>query len=243
MEHNNILVKIGGKILESPANLNITISEFRNLISLQLVNNIIIIPGGGSLANFIRIADKTLKLGEDLSHWLAILAMHYNAKRYFIRYSDIKYIENYNELKSVMSNKSGKILVFGLYNYLRNEDSLPHNWNVTSDSIAYFIAERLNLKDVYLIKDIDGIFLVNQEVPIEEVSIKELKSLIKRGKLNEFKSSSHPLKKSTPIDSYVLNLIAKYGLNCIILNGTVSKRISNFFIPNKKKMYTLIKSN
>ena len=75
--------------------------------------------------------------------------------------------------KLINDNESKQILIFGPYNYLSNEDVLPHSWEVTSDSITLFLAYKLKLDVCYLIKDIDGIFLMDKPFPVTEISTKD----------------------------------------------------------------------
>jgi aspartokinase-like uncharacterized kinase len=69
----------------------------------------------------------------------------------------------------------------------------------------------------------------------------ELKDSNQLGKINKNKEI---LKKSKPIDSYLLKLIEKYKTPCYILDGRPSnQRIIEFFntdIPDEKKIYTKI---
>jgi len=128
------------------------------------------------------------------------------------------------------------------YNYLKKKDELPHSWDVTSDSIAIYIANKLNLNECYLIKDIEGIHNKNNEV-IKEISTIQYRELKKSGGLVEIGLNQYNLKKSKPIDSYLLTLIDKYKISCILLNGTLkNSRIINYFKNNEleNQVYTKI---
>ncbi|GAH20558.1 unnamed protein product, partial [marine sediment metagenome] len=54
--------------------------KLKKLYEDNTLQKIIIIPGGGSYANFIRSIDKKLVLGDDFAHWMAIFSMDYNGK-------------------------------------------------------------------------------------------------------------------------------------------------------------------
>ena len=240
-----IIVKIGGKIFEDQENLNSTITQLRELIKRNIVKNIIIIPGGGTIANFIRKNDATLNMGDDLAHWSAILAMHYNGLEISKKYSDIDYIIDFNLLQNLINdNESKQILVFGPFNYLSKEDILPHSWEVTSDSITLFLAYKLKLDVCYLIKDVDGILIEGKKLPITEISVNDYKKLLEMNKLAKIENQTTDLKESQPIDSYILKLIDEYKIPCIILNGTKGKlNILSYFDSSKnyEKIYTKIR--
>jgi 5-(aminomethyl)-3-furanmethanol phosphate kinase len=243
---DDILIKLGGSILENPQNLESTLNQFKNLVfSKNKINRVIILPGGGSYANFIRTIDVKLNIGEDLSHWMAILAMEKNANELYKRYKEELILFNdFQQLKLFLDkNEERKMLIFAPFDFLYQTDTLPHSWKVTSDSIAGYLAYNLNLKRCFLIKDIDGIIDKDKQI-MKKVSSRKLLRLIQENRLYKLASEGKEgLKKSKPVDTYLLNLINEYGLHCFILNGKYgSKNISEFFsnFQEDSKKYTEI---
>lgn len=239
MDNNQAIFKIGGKILENTENLESTIAQLTKLYEENILQRIILIPGGGSYANFIRKVDAELKLGDDLAHWMAIYSMNYNGIELNRKYPELELIE---DLKAFQDSK--KIFcVFLPYNYLRKNDNLPHNWEVTSDSIALHIAVQLHLNKCFLIKDIDGIYNIKSEM-IKHITPSQYKELKSSNKLAQKDINQSYPKKSTPIDSYLLTLVEQYGVSCCLINGSENRqRISEFFNPNlsdENKMFTKI---
>ncbi|MFX1389716.1 MAG: hypothetical protein ACFE9Z_06625 [Promethearchaeota archaeon] len=240
MNDKTAIFKIGGKILENIENLNSTISQFKQLNIEKLLNKIILIPGGGSFANFIRKVYSELKFTEEIAHWMGIISMNYNGLELKNKFPELDIIENFNKLKK--SDKS--IIVFLPYEFLKEQDKLPHSWDVTSDSIAILLAKELGLKECFLIKDVDGI-LNNKNELLKEILTTEFENLKEKGKIYEVKSNVGELKeRSTPIDLYSINLIHDYNISCIILNGSKNlNRILDYFKKEKQdeKLYTRIK--
>lgn len=239
MNYKTALFKIGGKILEDLDNLDSTISQLEQLYNENLIEKIILIPGGGSFANFIRKIYNDLKFTEEIAHWMGIISMNYNGLELNKKFPNIEVIENYDKLK-----EDRKIFcVFLPYEFIKENDKLPHSWDVTSDSISLLIAKELELNECYLIKDVDGI-LNNKNQIIKEISASEFNEMKESGKLAESFSKIELLKKiTTPIDPYVSTLIDKYKISCIILNGAInSHRILNYFKLTKPedKIYTKI---
>jgi aspartokinase-like uncharacterized kinase len=239
MLYQSIIVKIGGKILENKENLESTILQFKYICEKNFIQKIIIIPGGGKYANFVRMLDKKISIGDELSHWMAIFAMNCNGIEISQKYNDIKDFDNLDELKK----SKEKIVIFLPYDFLYQLDELPHSWSVTSDSITLYIAHQLGLKDCFLIKDIDGIISNNYNI-LRELTSSEYKNLKKTNKILTINTNREKRKDSQPIDSYIINLINKYNVNCIILNGSSNKkRIITFFEEsedNSKRFYTKI---
>jgi aspartokinase-like uncharacterized kinase len=238
MPHNIAVFKIGGKILEDYKNLECTISQLKKLYDDNTLQKIIIIPGGGSYANFIRSIDKKFVIGDNLAHWMAIFSMDYNGKDLNRKFTDFECIDDFEKIQ-----RAKRIFcIFLPYNYLKKKDELPHSWDVTSDSITIYIANKLNLNKCYLIKEVEGIYNKNNEV-IKEISTIQYRELKKSGSLAEIGLNQEILKKSKPIDSYLITLIDKYKISCILLNGTLlNSRIFNYFknIELKNQVYTKI---
>ena len=221
------LFKIGGKILENDVLLENTISQMINLYVTYSLDKIIIVPGGGNLANFIRFLDLNMDLGNELSHWMAIKAMNFNGRELATRYKQIEVIEKIEDVR----NKEQIFAIFLPFIYLKNNDFLPHNWHVTSDSIALYLAHELNFERVFLIKNIDGI-ICKDNTCIEKISTLEFKKLKKDNQLKKMEINKLYNKTSTPVDDYLINLIDECKIPCIILNGVEPARITNFFLKN-----------
>jgi hypothetical protein len=239
------LVKIGGKILENQNDLFFTINQLKTLVfKKKILNKVIIITGGGSYANFIRLIDKKLNIGDDLAHWGAILAMEWNSIKLHNQFPEIPLFLQLSELSDYLkkNSKERQMLIFQSFSFLYKEDILPHSWKVTSDSIAIHIASKLGLGKCFLIKDIDGILDNNNKV-IKELTIKQYHDFKKAKKIAKIPSKFKNLKKETPIDSYSLKLLKKNKMQFIILNGSrPNSRIIQYFTlhSNRDKIYTKI---
>ncbi len=240
MKDKTAIFKIGGKILDDFENLNSSLSQLTQIFNESLLDKIILIPGGGSFANFIRKVYNELKFTEEIAHWMSIISMNYNGLELNKKFPSLQITENFEKLKE--NNKM--FCIFLPYEYLKDNDRLPHSWDVTSDSISLFIAKELKLDECYFIKDVDGI-LDNKNNVIKEISASELKTMKEAGKLAQFKLDTGKIKeRSTPIDPYATTLIDSYNIACVILNGSQnSVRIINYFKSEKseERIYTRIK--
>ncbi len=243
MKNNTIIAKLGGKILEKHENLDHTLNQFKKLLyNKKVIDKLILVPGGGSYANFVRNFDRKLDIGDDLSHWMAIYAMNSNGEAICQKYREMKSIKEFGVLKECKD----PILLFLPFDFLFQIDELPHSWSVTSDSITVYLAKKLGLNECFLIKDVDGIFTSSNEV-IRELSIQEYKKLKNFNSTGITKSNKEDLKQHTePVDSYLFQLIDNYRISCILLNGSSdTNRIVSYFdntINERDKIYTKIKT-
>ncbi len=239
MKYKEAVFKIGGKILENSNNIKSTFSQLTQLFEKEILQKIIVIPGGGTLANFVRSLDDILEIGDDLAHWIAIYSMNYNGIILNRKYPNL---ESIDKLKTFQDAKQ-MFCIFLPYSFLREDDTLPHNWDVTSDSIALYVANKLKLSQCFLIKNIDGIFNIDKEL-IKSISTFKYNELKRSNQLENIIENDSNIKKSKPIDSHLLKLIEKYKTPCYILNGGPdNQRIVEFFnsaILDEKKIYTKI---
>ncbi|TES94907.1 MAG: hypothetical protein E3J90_10960 [Promethearchaeota archaeon] len=239
MDINQAIFKIGGKILENSNNIESVISQLTQLYKEGIFQKIIIIPGGGSYANFVRKLDEELQFGDDLAHWMAVYSMNYNGMILNRKYPALETIEKLTTFQDAKQ----MFCIFLPYSFLRKDDTLPHNWDVTSDSIALYVANKLKLSQCFLIKNIDGIFNSDKEL-IKSISTFKYNELKSSNQLDNIIDDDTNIKKSKPIDSHLLKLIEKYKTPCYILNGGPNnQRIIEFFnsdIPDEKKIFTKI---
>jgi aspartokinase-like uncharacterized kinase len=129
-----LVVKLGGSLYEHVPGL---VAIFR-----QSNRTLFIVPGGGRFADKVREA----RLSDDEAHWEAIKAMdHYG-----------RYISSFGLESTDLLTIPEKTSVFLPYRMARHYDPLPHTWDVTSDTIAAWVAHRLGL-DLLVLKSVDGI--------------------------------------------------------------------------------------
>src|SRR5687767_6623166 len=71
---NTQIVKIGGSLFDLP-DLR---TRLLGWLARQSAKRIVLVPGGGSSAEVIRVLDRTHRLGEEAAHWLALRMVQVN---------------------------------------------------------------------------------------------------------------------------------------------------------------------
>jgi len=99
---------------------------------------------------------------------------------------------------------------------------------VTSDSIAAYIAGKLNAKKLILVTDVDGIFTENPNKNLDAKLIAEVSA-------NQLLSWN----KRTSVDKTLPKILLKTKLDCYVVNGKHPKRI-RAVLENEKSIYTHI---
>jgi 5-(aminomethyl)-3-furanmethanol phosphate kinase len=118
---------------------------------------LLVVPGGAHFADAVRDADRRFGLSAEAAHRMAMLGM-----------------EQFGWLLSELIPETRVLLPTGL-----PLDGLPHSWQVTSDSIAAWVADRVGAERLVLVKAIDALNANGD--PIADLSVDELAALRPEG--------------------------------------------------------------
>ena len=175
-----LIVKVGGSLYNRiPDIVPILIASKRPLL---------IIPGGGPFADLVR----QVQVNYDAAHWMAIAAMEQYGW----------FISSFGILTTDRIAVPMTTTVFLPYRCLRLTDVLPHTWDVTSDTIAAWVAGTLHL-DLLLLKSIDGISGILQE---------QVTGLV----------------ESDIIDPCFISFVTKNTVKTTIINGSQPDRVEKY---------------
>ena len=170
--------------------------------------NCLFVIGGGEFANLIRKYDKEIEFSQDVTHETAIDAMDILAKLLNdkLAFTEISYtIEEANRISD-----SNKIPIMICSEILKENEPFKHSWDVTSDSIAAYIASLLNAK-ILIATNVNGIYTKDPSL-----SGAELISEIDVNELLTFDESS--------VDLMLPALLIENGLDCYVVNGEYPER-------------------
>jgi 5-(aminomethyl)-3-furanmethanol phosphate kinase len=142
-----IVLKIGGGLIGVPTALDRVCA----LVSQAgRTRRILVVPGGGPFADLVREFDQSIRLSPDTAHWMAILAMDQYAHVLAERITGAVLVEEPGAILG--ATKPAGVAVLAPSRWMRSADVLPHSWEVTSDSIAAFIAGAIDAARLVLIK-------------------------------------------------------------------------------------------
>jgi 5-(aminomethyl)-3-furanmethanol phosphate kinase len=146
------VLKIGGSLSRSPALPDLC----REISRLGSTYRLLVVPGGGEFADLVRAFYARLPLSETAAHRMAILGMD----QYGYLLGDlIPNAELVTDLPSALQAAAGGRPPVLLPSRLMSQaDPLPHSWQVTSDSIAAWVARTLHARLLILLKDVDGLY-------------------------------------------------------------------------------------
>ena len=139
------VIKIGGSLLGSPE-----LERWLELFVKYSDGRIIIVPGGGVFADAVREAQKLSKISDACAHKLAVLAMDQFGLL----------LANMNPLLATARTEceidertwQHRAIVWLPSHMVFADDNIPQSWDVTSDSLAAWLATKLNAKQLILVK-------------------------------------------------------------------------------------------
>jgi aspartokinase-like uncharacterized kinase len=152
-----VVIKVGGSLLdwpELPARL-VAYLECQQPDGSRLREQTLLIAGGGSFANLVRVMDQTHVLGDENAHRLAIRSMDLTAELLGALAPGCAVAHHLEEVSKWRALNRVPILAPG--DFLEKldgaaPDRLPASWDVTSDSIAARLAVRIGAKQLILLK-------------------------------------------------------------------------------------------
>ena len=139
----DVVVKIGGALLSQPAQLDVVLAE------VAAAPAVLVVPGGGPFADTVRDLDRSIVLGDDAAHWMAILGMDQYAHLLVGRTNGVLVTRPEDVEAALLAIR---VPVLAPYAWLRQHDPLPHSWDVTSDTIAAWFAGQLGASRLVLVK-------------------------------------------------------------------------------------------
>ena len=143
----DLIVKIGGGLLARIDDLDQVLSA---VAAVATRCRVLIVPGGGPFADTVRAVDQRVGIGDDAAHWMAVLAMDQYAHLLASRLQAGTVVHSLAD--AVKKLEAQRLPVLAPSRWLEDEDPLPHSWDVTSDSIAAWIAAASGARELVLVK-------------------------------------------------------------------------------------------
>ena len=139
------VVKVGGSLLGSQE-----LERWLGLFAKFSDGNIIIVPGGGVFANAVRDAQKVSKISEACAHKLAVLAMDQFGLLLANMNPDLAVART--EMEMDERTWQHRCTVWLPSQMVLADETIPKSWDVTSDSIAAWLANKINAQQLVLVK-------------------------------------------------------------------------------------------
>lgn len=226
-DYINIFIKLSGLVMEDMPLQKKLSGYFSSYLTKFQEHELNFIIGGGGKVDSLRdrFANEPEKLHEawrgkgknradvnTIAHWSAIEIMQENA--------DI--------LQDVFP-KDARIRFPKVLNIMKEKlNALPVSWDVTSDSITYWIANNSGMKNkvpwIFLLKPVDGVLSTTPGTGIITRRSSCVEGNLVR-ELNVKEGVPNPTLKTFPFDVYIFTLVQKYKIPFYIVNFNNPDRI------------------
>lgn len=142
-----IVIKLGGSLQGSAA-----LAAWLDEIVRHGTGLVFIVPGGGRYAENVRVAQARQGFGDDSAHRQAIEAMLKSAEEIIHLAPHLKLVRSMDAIPSVM--QAGDIPVAVAMDDWLQAAEIQASWNWTSDSLALWLARKLDAERMLLVKSL-----------------------------------------------------------------------------------------
>ncbi len=150
-----VVYKLGGSLL---ACVDLA-ARLRAVLEQRPGERSLIVVGGGAAADVVRDWSRIHALSEEAAHWLALRSLSLNRELVRNLLPESREVSSREAAESLWS-EGNRPLLLDVEACLREAEcrdrsALPHRWDVTSDSIAAWIAARWDADELVLLKSLN----------------------------------------------------------------------------------------
>jgi aspartokinase-like uncharacterized kinase len=141
-----IIIKLGGSLSRSG-----TLIDCLNAVEKNYQDRaVVIVPGGGGFANQVRLAQQHWQFDDTTAHQMALLAMQQMALLFKGLKPDFVIADTVVSIQDQLSRK--KIVIWSPDISELDSAGIEASWDITSDSLAAWLANALSATELVLIK-------------------------------------------------------------------------------------------
>lgn len=148
------VLKLGGSLLDLPD----LATRVRGVLKQLSGDKPLLICGGGEAADLVRHWHERFEFSEERSHWLALEAARFNQCLLLELLPELELVSNRFAAESAWQRDRVPLLdlkAFVAIEETSSHNSPPHTWDVTSDSLAAWVAVRWSAPKLLLLKSTD----------------------------------------------------------------------------------------
>ena len=139
------VIKVGGSLEQTGA-----LKSCLQRVVRQNQKKIVIVPGGGGFADQVRRAQQRWGFDDACAHHMAILAMQQMALLFQALTPPLQTASSIAEIRLVLASHANVVWSPDITDL--NSAGIEANWDVTSDSLAAWLASELGAEELILIK-------------------------------------------------------------------------------------------
>jgi len=151
------VVKVGGSLFDFEG----FIPALRDWVYSQSPAIHVLIAGGGKFSETVRELDERFGIGNINSHWMCVRLLDCTARLMVLLLPEAELVTRFQELEEYCNHGNERLLAYSCEQFLQHhepfvdEERLPHNWTVTTDSIAARLSAAIDADELILLKSCD----------------------------------------------------------------------------------------
>ncbi len=154
-----LVVKVGGSLATAEA-----LPFWLDVLSSYGGGEVVVVPGGGPFAELVHESQAYWKFDDSSAHFMALLAMTQFGLMLSGMQPDLVPVERKEDIERVLASRG--VPIWLPTEMVTDDDSIEHSWEVTSDSLAAWLAGRLGASRVLLVKSVE----VDNDLPVRELA-------------------------------------------------------------------------
>jgi aspartokinase-like uncharacterized kinase len=141
-----IIVKLGGSLSQS----DVLINCLDRIEVIFVHKSVVIVPGGGAFADQVRLAQQRWQFDDITAHRMAILAMQQIALLIQGLKSHFTIAHSLSEIQKQLLKH--RVVIWSPNIIELDNAAIPASWDISSDSLAAWLANKLSAKELILVK-------------------------------------------------------------------------------------------
>ena len=142
------IVKLGGSLAMAE-----TLPSMLDVLSCYGGGEIVVVPGGGPFAEVVHESQTYWKFDDSSAHYMALLAMTQFGLMLSGMQPGLVPVERQEDIERVLANAG--VPIWLPTEMVTDDESIEHSWDVTSDSLAAWLARRLGASRLLLVKSVE----------------------------------------------------------------------------------------
>ena len=139
------VIKLGGSLLGSPA-----LKGWLDVLVKFGDGKVVVVPGGGLFADAVREAQSKTGIDDKTAHQMAVVAMDQYASLMVGLNPELAIASS--ELEMAETGWQHRAMVWKPSPMVLADENLPTTWDLTSDSLAAWLANKLNAQHLLIVK-------------------------------------------------------------------------------------------
>jgi aspartokinase-like uncharacterized kinase len=142
------VIKLGGSLMQNVG----TLTHCLNIIEQKNKDKVVIVPGGGIFADQVRGMQQQWQFDDKIAHQMAILAMQQMALLLNSLNTSFVLANTISAIKQALLSHAVVIWSPDITELALSE--VKESWDVTSDSLAAWLATQLTVNELILVKSV-----------------------------------------------------------------------------------------